>query len=76
MTPSASSAMHGTSHRRNVQGPSAMRGTAISRAYRTQAILDSNLDGSPDVHAQAGPQDAGPSGRPRGHVRGADYYRD
>ena len=48
-----------------------------SPRYRhLKAILDSNLDGSPDVHAQAGPQDAGPSGRPKGHVRGADYYRD
>ena len=46
------------------------------RYKHLKAILDSNLDGPTAQTPTRKKPDGGPGSGPKGHVRGADYYRD
>ena len=46
------------------------------RYKHLKAILDSSLDGPAAQAPARGKPSGGPGSGPKGHVRGADYYRD
>ena len=48
---------------------------ASPRYRHLKAILDSGLDGR-DAARPSGKRASGPESGPKGHVRGADYYKD